>query len=84
VLEAQAAGTPVVTSQDTATAELVDGGGLLVDPSSVLEVAAAISDILSDPAGREELSVGARRTAAGFTWERAAAETVAIYEATCR
>ena len=66
VLEAMACGLPVVTTPFVGAAELVrDGGsGLLVDPASRAEIAAAI-DRLRDPGTRE--AMGRRAADVGAT-----------------
>jgi len=47
-LEAMACGTPVVTSNRTATPEVVGDAGILVDPLNVEELAEAILSLLND------------------------------------
>lgn len=80
VLEAMACGTPVVTSNVSATAEMAGDAALVVDPRSVEEIVSAVTRIVDDPALASELRErGLRRTVA-FSWERAARETVAVYE----
>jgi glycosyltransferase involved in cell wall biosynthesis len=81
VLEAMACGTPVIAAGVTALPEVVGSAGLLVDPTDVHELAAAIAEVLGDSALRGALAARGRARAAGFSWERAARETVAVYEA---
>jgi glycosyltransferase involved in cell wall biosynthesis len=78
VLEAMACGTPVVTSAGGATEEVAGGAAVLADPHDPAAVAAAIEEA---EARRDELRVRGLERAAQFTWERAAAETRAVYEA---
>jgi glycosyltransferase involved in cell wall biosynthesis len=77
VLEAMACGTPVVTSAGGATEEVAGGAAVLVDPTDPAAVAAGIEEAA---ARRDELVPLGLARARGFTWERAAAETRAVYE----
>ena len=77
VLEAMACGTPVVTSRGGATEEVAGGAAVLVDPCDPASIAAGIEEA---GARRDELRTRGRERAAGFTWERVAAETRAVYE----
>jgi alpha-1,3-rhamnosyl/mannosyltransferase len=78
VLEAMACGTPVVTSAGGATEEVAGGAAVLVDPHDVAAIAAGIEEAETR---REELGGRGRERAAGFTWDRVAAETRKVYEA---
>ena len=68
VLEAMACGTPVVTSNLSALPEVAGDAALLVDPTSVEEIADAIRRILSDTALRQQLRERGLRQAAQFPW----------------
>jgi glycosyltransferase involved in cell wall biosynthesis len=68
VLEAMACGTPVVTSKLTAMPETAGGAALLVDPTSVEQIAAAMQRIVSDTAQRQQLLEKGLARAAQFTW----------------
>jgi glycosyltransferase involved in cell wall biosynthesis len=63
LMEAMASGVPVVASRTSGTPELVEDGktGLLVDPGSPDQVAAALKRLASDPELRRELAATARR-----------------------
>lgn len=77
VLEAMAHGVPVVTSAGTPMAELVREGGLVVDPTDVDALAAAVLAAAGPAHGR--LSAGAAEAAGGRTWSAAAAAHVRVY-----
>jgi alpha-1,3-rhamnosyl/mannosyltransferase len=77
VLEAMACGTPVVTSRGGATEEVAGGAAVLVNPRDPAAVAAGIEEAV---ARRDELVPRGLERAREFTWERAAAETRAVYE----
>jgi glycosyltransferase involved in cell wall biosynthesis len=84
VLEAMAQGTAVVTSAGTATEEVVDGSGILVDPLDARAIAEAIAALLRDPARASELGAAGRERAAGFSWQRSAELCVEAYRDACR
>ena len=80
VLEAMACGCPVVVSNVTALPEVVGDSGLLVDPTDADAIADAVAAVVDDGGVGESLRRRGLARAAGFTWERAAAETVRVYE----
>lgn len=80
ILEAMAAGTPVLTSNRTSLPEVVGDSGLLVDPENVDDLAASLRGLIEDAGLREGLREKGLRRAAAFTWERAAAETWNVLE----
>ncbi|HSD49262.1 MAG TPA: glycosyltransferase family 4 protein [Actinomycetota bacterium] len=76
-VEAAACGRPVVVGDSGGAREaLLDGQtGILVDGTRVEEVAAAVADLLADPARAEEMGrAGRARVERYYTWPRAAAE----------
>lgn len=80
VLEAMACGAPVVTSSVSATAEMAGDAALLVDPRDTEAIADAIERVASDADLAADLRARGFRRAAEFSWERAARETLAVYE----
>jgi glycosyltransferase involved in cell wall biosynthesis len=79
VLEAMAAGSPVVTTSASAMEEVADGAAVLVPVGDVEALAAAIEGILGDPGGAQRLRELGRARAAGYGWERSAAAVGAVY-----
>ncbi len=79
VLEAMAHGTPVVTSRDTATAEVAGDAGVLVDATDVDALASAVDGLVDDDDRRRRLAEAGRRRAAEFTWEACAEGLVRVY-----
>jgi glycosyltransferase involved in cell wall biosynthesis len=72
VLEAMAAGVPVVASQRAALPEVVTGAGILADPDDWGLFGAAVVGAATDEQQRARLREQGRRVAARYTWERAA------------
>lgn len=73
-LEAMACGTPVITSNTSSLPEVVGDAGIMVDPHDVDGLAEAMGRVLGDPEVREGMRAKGLVRAAGFTWERTAAE----------
>jgi alpha-1,3-rhamnosyl/mannosyltransferase len=72
VLEAMAAGVPVVASERAALPEVVTGAGVLADPDDWGLFGAAVVQAATDEQQRARLREHGRRVAARYTWERAA------------
>jgi glycosyltransferase involved in cell wall biosynthesis len=70
VLEAMACGTPVVTANTTAMPEVAGDAALLVDPTSVEQIAHTIEQIVNDNALRLCLRKKGMERAAQFSWEQ--------------
>jgi glycosyltransferase involved in cell wall biosynthesis len=82
-LEALASGVPVVAPRHGALPELIEetGGGLLVEPGSSSELAAALLKLLLDPHLRERLGrAGREAVRQRYSAEAAARATIAAYE----
>jgi glycosyltransferase involved in cell wall biosynthesis len=84
VLEAMAQGIAVLTSDVGATREVAGDAALLVDPVSTSSIRDGLVRLLNDEALRSELSRRGMERAAAFSWERAAAETLAVIEKAAR
>jgi glycosyltransferase involved in cell wall biosynthesis len=69
VVEAQASGTPVITSTTTSLPEVAGNGAVLVDPRSTESIADAIERVLSNESLHTALVREGLRNAARFTWE---------------
>ncbi|MDX1610765.1 MAG: glycosyltransferase family 1 protein [Candidatus Thermoplasmatota archaeon] len=80
VLEAMAAGTPVVTSTTSALPEAAGDAALLADPKDPAAMAKAVDRILSDPELTRELVAKGRARSATFTWDATAQAQAAAYE----
>jgi glycosyltransferase involved in cell wall biosynthesis len=80
VLEAMAAGTPVITSNSSALSETAGGAAILVSPQSVNELAAAILRIVDAPEIRARLTSAGLDHVRQFSWDRAAEETLEVLQ----
>jgi glycosyltransferase involved in cell wall biosynthesis len=80
VLEAMMRGLPVACSDAASLPEVAGEAALYFDPMDTGAMAEAIATLLRDADFRERIAAAGRERAAGFTWPRAAAETVACYE----
>jgi glycosyltransferase involved in cell wall biosynthesis len=84
VVESMAAGTPVVASNSSSLPEVAGDAAILVPPQSVEALANAISEVLENGTLSEEMRRKGVKQASRFSWERAAAETVAVYRSVAR
>jgi glycosyltransferase involved in cell wall biosynthesis len=84
VLEAMACGTPVVCSNTSSLPEVAGQAALTIDPRRPQELAQALQRVLEDAALRAELKGKGLAQAARFSWERAARETLRVYESVCQ
>lgn len=81
ILEAMAAGTPVVSSNASCLPEIAGGAAILVDPLSTDDIAAGLrTALLESPADRNKRIEHGREVASRFTWERAAQEYLTLYQ----
>jgi alpha-1,3-rhamnosyl/mannosyltransferase len=79
-LEAMAQGTPVVGSSASSLPEVMGDAGLLPDPTSIPDIAAALERAQGDEDFRRHAADLGPRRAQHFTWAAAATKTRAIFE----
>jgi glycosyltransferase involved in cell wall biosynthesis len=72
MLEAMAAGVPVIHSDAPALVEVAGNAGVVVPRADPPALAAAIRSVTGNPVRRAELVAAGRQRARHFTWERAA------------
>ena len=72
VAEAMACGTPVICSNSSSLPEVAGNAGILCDPNDAKSFAAAVEQIITDRALREELKQRMKSQIQSYTWERAA------------
>jgi len=80
VLEAMSAGCPVIGSRIPTVLEVAGTAALACDPSKPDEFAEAMQRLLEDDDLRRDLVLRGCERAARFSWERCAAETLAVYQ----
>lgn len=78
-LEAMASGTPVIASSASTLPEVVGDAGLLVDPADDAALARAIEQLDEDDALWTRLRDAGLARASGFSWQRCAQQTLAVY-----
>ena len=79
ILEAMAAGLPVLTAKQGAMQEVAGDAALLVEPTDVDGMTVALWRVLSDGALRQQMSDKGLKRSSMFSWRRAAIETMVIY-----
>ncbi len=79
ILEAMAAGIPVVTSDRSALPEVAGTAALTINPSDTDELAAALNELASNETRRAQLQQLGLERAKQFTWQKAVEETLAVY-----
>jgi glycosyltransferase involved in cell wall biosynthesis len=84
VVQAMAAGVPVVTSNVSSLPEVAGDAAVLVDPRSAGELRDALCRLLLSPELRAGLVARGRARAADFRWEKCAAESLQFFERIAR
>jgi glycosyltransferase involved in cell wall biosynthesis len=79
ILEAMAAGVPVVTSNRSALAEAAGDAALLVNPEIVEELAQTLVRLAKDQTLREDLARSGLARAKVFPWTKAVEQTWDVY-----
>ena len=78
VIEAQQAGVPVMTANNSSLPEIAGDAALLVDPLDVDAIADAMLQLSQDEALRQRLIAAGHENVKRFSWSKAAAETLAV------
>jgi glycosyltransferase involved in cell wall biosynthesis len=79
VLEAMAAGVPVIAGNRSALPEVCGEAALLVDPQNEEELASALLMLAKSETRRSELTARGLKRADRFSWKKAVAETLGVY-----
>jgi glycosyltransferase involved in cell wall biosynthesis len=82
-LEVMACSAPVITANTSALPEVVGDAAILIDPYDSAELCDAMQRVLSDEGFRHDMRQRSLERATLFSWERAARETLAVYEEAC-
>ncbi|MCD4686448.1 MAG: glycosyltransferase family 4 protein [Anaerolineae bacterium] len=80
VLEAMACGAPVVSSRESSMPELGADIPRYFNPHDVQHMTDVIGSVLADEQLRAEMAAAGPTRAAQFSWQRAARETMAVYQ----
>ena len=70
IAEAMSCGTPVITGNITAMAEIAANAAVLADPYDPSSISAAMQTVAESPTLREQLSIAGLQRASEFTWKR--------------
>jgi glycosyltransferase involved in cell wall biosynthesis len=79
ILEAQACGTPVITSNTSSMPEVAGDGAFIIDPFKPEEIAQAMITIMQDPKLQLELKTKGLANAQRFSWRGMAEKVLGIY-----
>lgn len=72
VIEAMAAGTPVITSNRSSMPEIAGDAAILVNPDSEREIADAIRNVISDEELKNTLIQKGKKNIERFSWDKSA------------
>ena len=81
VLEAMSLGVPVITSRVSSIPEVASDAAVLVNPESTKEIAAALKKVLGNKKLQQKMCQAGQKQAAKFSWEKAAKQTLKVYQA---
>lgn len=80
VLEAMAAGAPVITSDNSSLPEIAGDAAILVDPLDAAALSGALKRLACDKNLRQELREKGRKKSQEFTWDNCATLTLSQLE----
>jgi glycosyltransferase involved in cell wall biosynthesis len=78
-IEAMSCGTPVASSNCGSLPEVLGEAGEYFDPHNANDIASVVGALLNDDVRRSELRETGIRRSQLFRWERAAEETLSIF-----
>jgi len=80
VLEANAAGTPVICSKTQALVEITSGAAVFTDPKNSKDLSKKIKLLMSDYELRNKLASDGLENAKKYSWKLTAERTIKVYE----
>ena len=80
ILEAQAFGTPVITSDCACMPEVAGDGARVVNPESYGALATAMQSLVDDEELHHRLGIAGKANAARFSWNETAKKTIGVYQ----
>ena len=75
-----ASGTPVMTSDVDAKAEVAGGHALVCRPLDVIDISEKLQWAIDHPEWRQQAAVSGLNHSRQFTWQNCAAETIRAYK----
>jgi glycosyltransferase involved in cell wall biosynthesis len=84
VLEAMASGVPVITSNTTSLPEVAGNAALLIHPSDVQGLSAALNEVLKDERRAQAMRQAGLRQTTSFSWENSARTLLAGIRHVCK
>ncbi|MCI1944940.1 glycosyltransferase family 4 protein [Clostridium luticellarii] len=78
-LEAMSCGTPVITSDISSIPEVVENGGILINPFDIKSLMYSMEALLNDENIRHDLSSKALKQASKFSWKKTSENTIEAY-----
>jgi len=82
IVEAMSRGVPVLTSSISSMPEIAAEAAIYVDPYRVESIMIGLNKILSSPTLRSALSKQGLQRSAMFSWDKAAKQTLKVFEST--
>lgn len=80
LVEAMACGAPSACSRTASLPEIAGDAVAYFDPHDTADIASVITKLMSDETARMDLSALGIRRASAFSWEKAATETIGLFE----
>ncbi|MFH1671178.1 MAG: glycosyltransferase family 1 protein, partial [Candidatus Portnoybacteria bacterium] len=78
ILEAQAAGCPVITSNISSMPEVAGEGAILVEPENIEQICQMMHKVISDQELRKRLIKKGKENARRFIWQKCAQRTLKV------
>ncbi|MCF6288419.1 MAG: glycosyltransferase family 4 protein [Proteobacteria bacterium] len=80
ILEAMAAGTPVLTSTSSSLPEVADGAAILVNAYDIEDISAGLKKLIEDKQWQKQAIAKGLARAKRYTWEHCINNTVKVYQ----
>jgi len=78
LVEAMACGAPIASSNSAAMPEVLGDAAVFFDPNDIDEMYSVISDLISDPDKRRELSLKAKERSTMYSWDKTKQRTIDV------
>jgi glycosyltransferase involved in cell wall biosynthesis len=84
ILEAMACGCPVITSTAYSCPEVAGEAAVLVERTNITEMSEALDRVLSSVELQQQMRERGLENAAHYSWDKAAQETIRVFETHCK